>query len=96
MRNLAGEAFYAAKRYPQALAEFTTGFDLTKRSGFLINIAQTCRKIGKLQGASGLFITGRYPRGRHYRGRRRAIGIGRGLSPHGDSSALGVAGRRQV
>jgi hypothetical protein len=57
MHNRAGEAFYAAKRYPQALAEFTTGFDLTKRPGFLINIAQTYRKIGKLGRAIEFYRT---------------------------------------
>ncbi len=41
----AGKRLYAEGRYPQALIEFSAGYELTRRPAFLINIAQCHRQM---------------------------------------------------
>jgi tetratricopeptide (TPR) repeat protein len=48
---LAGQADYAAGRYEEALHEFEVGYALAPRPEFLINFAQTDRKLGRYQAA---------------------------------------------
>src|SRR5262249_3222378 len=44
---LAGQGDYAAGRYEEALHEFEVGYALAPRPEFLINFAQTYRKLGR-------------------------------------------------
>jgi hypothetical protein len=53
----AGTRFYKDKRYPQALAEFTAGYELSKLPAFLFNIAQTYRQLGNLARAQEHYRT---------------------------------------
>jgi hypothetical protein len=41
----AGKRLYDQKHYPQALVEFSAGYELTRRPAFLINIAQCHRQM---------------------------------------------------
>ena len=41
----AGKRLYDQRRYPQALVEFSAGYELTRRPAFLINIAQCHRQM---------------------------------------------------
>ena len=43
----AGERYYQGKQYSKALAEFTAGYELTRRAPFLLNIAQTYRALNE-------------------------------------------------
>jgi hypothetical protein len=49
---LAGQGDYAAGRYVEALLEFEVGYALAPRPEFLINFAQTDRKLGRYQSAA--------------------------------------------
>lgn len=48
---LAGQADYSAGRYEEALHEFEVGYALAPRPEFLVNFAQTDRKLGRYQAA---------------------------------------------
>lgn len=41
-----GHALYEAKRYQEARAEFSAGFDLSKKPAFLFNAAECSRQLG--------------------------------------------------
>jgi tetratricopeptide (TPR) repeat protein len=51
-----GNAAYAAGRYDEALAEFTAGHALVPRPSFLLNLAQTHRKLGQLELAKERYL----------------------------------------
>lgn len=42
-----GQRFYRSGMWPQALAEFNAGFELTHRPGFLINLAKVHEQLGE-------------------------------------------------
>ena len=48
----AGQGDYAAGRYEEALHEFEVGYGLAPRPEFLINFAQTYRKLGRYRDAA--------------------------------------------
>jgi tetratricopeptide (TPR) repeat protein len=49
---IAGQGDYAAGRYEEALHEFEVGYGLAPRPEFLINFAQTYRKLGRPRDAA--------------------------------------------
>lgn len=42
----AGKMYYDKEKYRQAITEFEEGYDLVKKPAFLVNIAQSYRKLG--------------------------------------------------
>jgi tetratricopeptide (TPR) repeat protein len=48
---LAGQTAYRAARYTEALAEFQAGYELSPRAAFLLNLAQTERRLGHYEAA---------------------------------------------
>ena len=53
----AGDRAYKEGRYQKALAEFRAGYELTHRPPFLINIAQSYKKLNDLQKAREFYKT---------------------------------------
>lgn len=53
----AGRRFYQDGKYHEAAAEFTAGYELTHRSAFLLNLAQTHRRLGDVEKARSLYRT---------------------------------------
>jgi tetratricopeptide (TPR) repeat protein len=52
----AGNAHYAAGRYPEAIREFQAGHALVPRPSFLLNLGQAYRKIGDLDHAKDAYV----------------------------------------
>jgi tetratricopeptide (TPR) repeat protein len=50
-----GDAAYKAGRYDEALKEFEAGYAVSRRPGFLLNMAHTQRKLGHLREARALY-----------------------------------------
>jgi len=53
----AGERLFHGGRYKEAPAEFTAGYELTKRPAFLLNIAQCYRELGERARAREFYKT---------------------------------------
>src|SRR5689334_6491996 len=51
----AGRALFALGNYQDALREFTAGYQLSQRPRFLLNLAQTYRKLGEPRRAREMF-----------------------------------------
>jgi len=50
-----GDAAFKAGRYDEALKEFEAGYAVSRRAGFLVNMAHTQRKLGHLREARSLY-----------------------------------------
>jgi tetratricopeptide (TPR) repeat protein len=50
-----GDAAYKAGRYDEALKEFEAGYAISRRPGFLLNMAHTERKLGHLRESRSLY-----------------------------------------
>jgi len=50
-----GDAAYKAGRYDEALKEFEAGYAVSRRPGFLLNMAHSERKLGHLREARALY-----------------------------------------
>jgi hypothetical protein len=52
----AGRAFYSIGNYEEALREFLTGYQIVPKPKFLLNIAQSYRKMGQLANARAMCL----------------------------------------
>jgi len=55
LRFQAGQAHFDGGRFDEALREFQAGYELVPRSGFLINIAHSYRRMGNLEEARAYY-----------------------------------------
>ena len=71
----AGRTFYDVGNYPDALREFNIGYEMSRKPRFLLNIAQTYRKLNELaraREALGKFLD-ETPAGDPYRATAEAL-----------------------
>jgi hypothetical protein len=52
----AGRALYSLGNYEEALREFLSGYQIVPRPKFLLNLAQTFRKLDRLAEARGMYL----------------------------------------
>jgi hypothetical protein len=52
----AGRALYSLANYEEALREFVAGYQVIPKPKFLLNMAQTYRKLGRLEEARGMYL----------------------------------------